>query len=102
MCVFGFTVLVRISSPHKNSKTGNIWTSGDISLVPTRKKAVLGLGVRFRVRVRVRLRVKLAAWSFRLHWLCSIYDDTASAEVLCSAEKRRAVVKEVFKEISLC
>lgn len=52
VCVFGFTIIVGTRSSHKESKTRTIRTSGDISLVPTRKKAILGLGVRFRVRIR--------------------------------------------------
>lgn len=32
---------------------------GDISPVPTRKKAILGLGVRFRIRVTIRVRVRI-------------------------------------------
>ena len=39
-------------SPHKDSKTGKIWTSGDILLVPTREKAILGLRLGVRVKVR--------------------------------------------------
>ena len=54
--------------------------------------------------------LKGAAWSNRhLRWPCSVYGDTASAEVgihtscalRSSAELSRAVVKEVVKEVSL-
>jgi hypothetical protein len=36
--------------------TRKVRTSGDILQVPTRKKAILGLGVRFRAGVRIRVR----------------------------------------------
>ena len=38
-------------SPYKDSKT--------FSRVPTKKKAILGLGVRFRVRVTIRVMVRI-------------------------------------------
>ena len=49
--MFGFTILVGTRSALKDSKTRKIRTSGDISAVPTKKKAILGLGYRVRVRV---------------------------------------------------
>jgi hypothetical protein len=45
-------------SPHKDSKTRNIQTSGDILPVPARKKAILGLGVRFKVRVIIGVQIR--------------------------------------------
>lgn len=60
MCVFSFTILVGNRSPHKDSKTRNIRTSGNILPVPTRKKAILG--VRFRVRFTFRVRVQVKVW----------------------------------------
>ena len=65
VCVwFGCTSLVGTRSSHKDSTTRKIRTSGDISPVPTRKKYILGLGVRFRVTIGVRgYRVR---FSFRV------------------------------------
>jgi hypothetical protein len=49
-CVFDITSLVGTRSPHKDSKTRNIHTSGDISSVPTRKRAILGLEYNNRIK----------------------------------------------------
>jgi hypothetical protein len=43
----------------KDSKTRTIQASGDILLVPTRKKAIVGLGFRFSVRVAIRVSVTI-------------------------------------------
>jgi hypothetical protein len=58
VCVFGFTILVGTISPHKDTKTMNIWTKWDILPLLTWRKAVSGLGVRFKVRVRIRVRFR--------------------------------------------
>ena len=58
VCVLVFNFLVGTRSPHKDSKSRNIRTSWDISPLTTRKKAILGLGVRFRVRATTMVRVR--------------------------------------------
>lgn len=58
MCVFGFTILVGTIT-HKNIKTRKVSTIGDIFLVPTKKKAILRLGVRLRVKIRVKVRIRV-------------------------------------------
>jgi hypothetical protein len=44
-----------LRGPHKDSKTRTIRTSGNISPVPKRKKAILGFGVRVTIKVRFRV-----------------------------------------------
>ena len=46
-----------IRHSRRESRTSQIWTSGDISPVPTRNNVILG--VRFRVEIRVRVRIRL-------------------------------------------
>jgi hypothetical protein len=58
VCVFGFTILVGTIT-HKDIKTRKVSTIGDILLVPTRKKSILGLGVRLRAKIRVKVRIRV-------------------------------------------